>query len=563
MAISNRDSIAGERPDARAAPWEAVLEQLPTAAIVAEVPGGRTILANRRVERVFRRPFLAAPDVSGYAAWCGFHRDGRPYRAEEWPLARSVLRGEIVEGEEVEIERGDGTRGIVLVSARPIRDASGAITAAVTTLHDVTAQKIDESGRRFLIEAGTVFSSSLNSQTTLRNLARLAVPTLADWCSVDLLAEDGRIDRIAVQHRDPERAATAAELARRFPPDPHAATGVAEVLRTGEPLLLRDVGDDVLREVASSEEQLHFLRTLGFRSAMIVPLIARGRTLGCISLISAESGRRYDAADLDLARELAQRGALAIDNARLYDESQAANRAKSDFLAVISHELRTPLTAVIGYSELLELGIPEPLTDRQREQVERIELAARHLLTLIEEILTLSSLESGHSKVSRETVSIAELLHRADVISRPLAEAKDLRLEVSEVPPDLAVVSDPDKLLQVLLNLLSNAVKFTRRGAVRMEARPVEGAVEIAVRDTGVGIDAADHERIFEPFWQVEQPITRREGGTGLGLSVTRRLLELLGGDVRVESARGEGSTFTARVPLRPPEAAGDTRPDP
>jgi signal transduction histidine kinase len=528
---------------------QAVVQQMPGGVVVADAASSRVVYANRRAEAILRLPLALPLDLAEYPPCRGFHADGSEYRRSEWPLARALREERAVEAAEIEIERGDGSRGTVRVSAAPVRDASGRVAAAFSTFHVVTEQRRHDAGRRFLAEASKVLASTLDYATTLRNIARLAVPALADWCTVDIV-EEGRIRRLAVEHVEPEKAALAAELARRYPPDREARTGVARVLRSGRSDLLPEVDDEVLRGLAQDEEHLRILRELGLRSAMIVPLIARGEVVGDISLIAAESGRRYGPEDLALAEDLALRAALAIDHARLYDESQAANRAKSDFLAVMSHELRTPLTAIIGYTELLQLGVPEPVTPRQLEQLERVSVAAQHLLQLIEEILSISSLEAGTLRVRHEPVRLSELLDRAEIIVRPTALERDLELRIEPPSDDVALESDPDKILQVLLNVLTNAVKFTEHGSVTLTSRRAGDVVEIEVRDTGIGLSAADQARIFEPFWQAERPITRRVGGTGLGLTFTRHLGELLGGEIHVESEAGVGSTFTVRLPI-------------
>jgi signal transduction histidine kinase len=219
---------------------------------------------------------------------------------------------------------------------------------------------------------------------------------------------------------------------------------------------------------------------------------------------------------------------------------------------VISHELRTPLTAVIGYAELLALGIPEPVTERQREQIERIEIAARHLLQLIEEILTITNLEAGTVSIRVQPVELSEILRRAEAIARPLALDKKIDLTVEPLAEEITLQTDPDRLLQIFLNLLSNAVKFTDDGSIVVKVTREADYVEVAVHDTGIGITPEQKDRIFEAFWQAEQPITRRAGGTGLGLTISRRLLALLGGEMTVVSEPGRGSTFAARIPLRP-----------
>jgi signal transduction histidine kinase len=541
-------SFGGTAPVAQ---LEAIFQHLPTAAIVVEAGTHRITLQNERVAEIWRRPLPSLLAQEELSEWHACHPDGRRYTPDEWPPARTAATGEPVEGEEIEILRGDGSRAVIRVCSTPVHDESGRVVAAVATIQDVTEQRSVERSRRFLTEASAELVSSLSYGTTLRNVARLAVPELADWCAVDILGESGRVDRVAVEYGPvaPDEVATA--LAQRCPRDVDASGGVARVLRTGEPELASDQHPPGLEQLAADGEHLALFRRLGARSIMIVPMVARGKTIGALTFLSARKDHVYGEADLELARELGSRAALAIDNARLYHETQAASRAKSDFLAVMSHELRTPLTAIIGYAELLELGIPEPVTDSQREQIERIEVSARHLQELIEEILAVASLEAGEAKIRRERLPVAELLHRAEVIIRPMAMAKQLRLEIVGPDEEVEVETDPEKLLQVLLNLLSNAVKFTEEGSIRLAARAAAGHLELAVGDTGIGVASRDHDRIFEPFWQVDQPTTRRAGGTGLGLTISRRLVDLLSGEIRVESEPGRGSTFRVRVPLR------------
>jgi PAS domain S-box-containing protein len=238
-----------------------------------------------------------------------------------------------------------------------------------------------------------------------------------------------------------------------------------------------------------------------------------------------------------------------LRSARL--DAESANRAKSEFLAVMSHELRTPLSAIIGYEELLFDGITGPVNEGQRTQLGRIKASATHLLSLIDEVLTLSRVEAGREVAHPERVPVFAALHEASIIAEPLALDKRLELRVLPVPKELEVWADPTKLRQILLNLLTNAIKFTDSGAVELESRRRDDCVEIMVRDTGIGIAPANHDRIFDSFWQVEQRSTRKVGGTGLGLSVSRRLAHLMHGDIVVQSTLGVGSTFTVLLPAR------------
>jgi two-component system, sensor histidine kinase and response regulator len=240
-------------------------------------------------------------------------------------------------------------------------------------------------------------------------------------------------------------------------------------------------------------------------------------------------------------------------------EAETANRTKGDFLAVMSHELRTPLSAIIGYQELLADGITGPVTELQRHQLGRIKVSARHLLELIDEILTYSRAEAGKEEVQYEVTAVNTMVDDAASLIEPLAADKHVTLSVVRLDTPLDIRTDPRKVRQVLVNLLSNAVKFTdAEGSVSLRAHRDGDTLELTISDTGIGIEPDHLDRIFDPFWQVEQKATRRAGGTGLGLSVSRRLARLLGGDVLVTSEPGKGSSFTVLLPVGPgPESRG------
>jgi PAS domain S-box-containing protein len=404
----------------------------------------------------------------------------------------------------------------------------------------------EERVQRFLAEAGSLLASSLDVDATLAEVAGLCTSFLADYCVVDVV-DDGQLRRLAAVHADAARQPLADEL-RAFSPLALDHPAV-RALASGQAQRVPRIDDAYMRQMANGPAHLDVLRRLGPCSALAVPMLARGRIVGVITLSMAGSGRTYDEADLHLAEELARRAALAVDNARLYQAASQANQAKGEFLAVMSHELRTPLNGILGYTDLLLMGIPHPLQDGSMQQVQRIGTSARHLLQIIEQILAFSRLEAGREEAHPEDVELGELARETAALIQPLAGQKGLEFDLQLPEGPVPLRTDPGKLRQILLNLLSNAIKFTEAGVVGLRAEVTGAGVRIAVRDTGVGLAPEHLERVFEPFWQADHSRTRQAGGTGLGLSVTRQLAQLLGGEVSAESRVGEGTTFIVTLP--------------
>ena len=304
---------------------------------------------------------------------------------------------------------------------------------------------------------------------------------------------------------------------------------------------------------------------LPVRSYLAVPVKSRqGDVIGGLFFGHPDVGA-FTERDERIVVGIAGWAGLAMENARLYEaeqraraEAENANRAKADFLATMSHELRTPLNAMIGYTDLWLIGLPAVLPDEIVPQVQRLRSSAHHLLGLIEEILTFSRLEAAQERLEPGDLDLVELVHSAAGVVEPLALAKGLRFHVSHPDSPVGMFTDARKLRQILINLLSNAVKFTDEGSVELQAAVVDSFAAFRVRDTGPGIDGADQEHVFEPFWQVRRTPADRVAGTGLGLAVSRRLARLMGGEITLDSAVGHGSTFTVRVPVVAPPPGGD-----
>ena len=277
--------------------------------------------------------------------------------------------------------------------------------------------------------------------------------------------------------------------------------------------------------------------------------MAHGEVLGVLAVSRAEGERPFSGRDAQRLCVIADHASLALWKARLFEEAQQANLTKSNFLTTISHELRTPLTALTGYEELMADGILGPLTDEQRAAVERMRWSTQLLTAIIEEILTFSRLEAGEVTIDPQETTAGEILQSVAAVLEPLANARDLALGISLPPGGLELRTDANIVRRILVNIGANAVKFTNSGLVELSASADEAAVRFAVRDTGIGIAPADLGRLFQPFAQLEGGLTRRYGGTGLGLYTAQRLARLLGGRIDVESAPGQGSTFTVTVP--------------
>lgn len=431
--------------------------------------------------------------------------------------------------------------------------AAGDRGARVGVLHASVPAEIQELGRGFdemagslseraeeLEEVGEIarsLASTLDSETLLHQITDAAARLVdADGCGIALLEDDGRTMRTA----DYNFGLLAAGAGETIPVEGSLAGWAA---RAGEPVLVPDVGAD-----PRAYRDALLLREVG--SALYAPLSGRSGPLGTLVGVRAHSrGQPFDETDLRLLERLARQAAIAVENARLIEEAQAASRAKSDFIATMSHELRTPLNAVLGHLQLLEMEIHGPVTPPQADALGRIGVAARHLRGLIEEVLSFARLEAGRAELNTAPTDLCALAGEVAAVIEPLAREKQLRFDPPACAAGEPVVTDGDKVRQVLINLAGNAVKFTETGEVRIRVEPRDAEVWIEVADTGPGISPEDQARLFRPFEQLQSGLDRAHGGTGLGLYLSRRYAALLGGRIELRSRVGEGSTFALVLP--------------
>jgi PAS domain S-box-containing protein len=495
-------------------------------------PAGRAMLGIGKDEDVTR---LTVSEV--HPAWATglLLREVLPTTAEKgtWSGELALLTRD---GREVPVHQ-------TLVSHRgPGRE----IDFVSTIARDITERKRAEQRQELIIEASRRLAGSLDYRTTLQNAVEAVVPRLADWCAIAAL-EDEEIHWVAAWHHDAmgrERLGTL--LGRRQPLDRGAPVGLDRAIASEEPELVTQISEPWLRAAVRTDEMREVVRTLGARSGMFVPLIARGRTLGAIAFLYSDSGRRYGESDLEFAEELAGRAALYIDNARLFQAEQEAVRMRDEVLSIVAHDLRNPLGRILmGADFLLEISQGGEL---ERKQLEILRRAASGMNRLIQDLLEVARMESGRGlTIEPQRWRIAPLLAQACEMLEPAAEEKGLRLEcVLPAEEDLAVKVDRDRFLQVMGNLIGNAVKFTDRGEIRVRTERRGEVVQFSVADTGPGIAEEDLTHLFDRFWQARRS---RRGGAGLGLAITRGIVEAHGGRLWVESETGRGTMFYFTLP--------------
>jgi PAS domain S-box-containing protein len=415
---------------------------------------------------------------------------------------------------------------------------------------DITERKLMEQNLAFLAEASKILSSSLDYHHTLRTVAQLAVPRIADWCAVDMLAGH-RVELLAVAHVEPEKSRWAEAMREREPVDLDESVGLAQVLRTGRSEFYPQISDALLVATAKDEPTLELARSLGLSSAMMVPLVLRDTPVGAITFVTAESGRHYTVADLRMAEELASRAALAIENSRLYGESQQAVALRDDFISAASHELKTPVTSLKIYTELLLRQSMQRGDERTSSHLQRMNGQIERLAVLVSDLLDVSKIEAGKLELRREVVELWPIVD--EVVEAVQTTTTKHRIEIVG-NAERTILGDRERLSQVLTNLLTNAVKYSPRAnriVVRL-TEPVEGA-RIEVEDFGIGIEEEHLDQIFDRFYRVSSADERTFPGLGMGLFISREIVRRHGGTMEVTSTKGQGSVFSFCLPYADP----------
>lgn len=504
---------------------------------------------------------------------CLFAED---YSRISWDLEQ-LLKGDTRQFE-VRLRRKDDVPVWASVSASPLPGDSAVPSGILWMVTDLTVQRRQEVERAellarekaarsqaeaaqrrlaFLAEATALLSTSLDYGVTLQQIANLVVPELADWCVVDVIDEEGEIRRLGIAHADPA-VQTELSLLKVYAPRRDGNEGVARVLRDGLPEFHATVPAGVLAGIVQDERHRLLLESLGLRSMVSVPLLARARIIGAITLVFGHSGRSYTSGDLELAGELAGRAALALDNARHYRDAHEGSLRKDEFLAVLAHELRSPLAAIANAAYLLRHREREGGQLMRLQEI--IERQAHHLGRLVDDLLDVSRIAQGKVHLRRQRTDLGGVLHRAVDTVRPLIDTRAHSLELLTPEDPVWVDGDPIRLTQIFSNMLTNAAKYTEPGGkiwvdMELAARPVSGMspseVVVRVRDNGVGLPAEWQGQVFQPFIQAERSPGRELGGLGIGLALVKHLVDLHDGSVEVTSeGEGRGCEFIVRFPL-------------
>jgi PAS domain S-box-containing protein len=494
-------------------------------------------------------------------------------------IPEELLAQEDLDAERLQFIRAVGMKSVILVPIRVGDRISGTMSlisaegGRVYDRHDVALA--EEIGRRagtsienarlyaaekkarahleLVARAGEALAGTLDYEETLRTVVGISLPALADFAFFDVV-EGAEVRRIAAAHEDAEVGALLRSTLwlRSERRDKNLCA-----LSSGELGIHPQIDDAWMLDVATGPEHLDLLRRVHLCSMVTVPLRSRGELLGALTLCYGKSGRHHTPDDAKLAEELARRASVAVIQARLYEQAQAAvtraeeaSRVKDEFLATVSHELRTPLNAILGWASLLgDPSTKAPLA----KGIDVIHRNAKAQAKIVDDILDVSRIITGRLRLEIGPVDLVMIVRDAIEVVRPSADAKALAIEFTSPPEPCVVIADPDRLQQVVWNLLSNAVKFTDAGGnIRIAVERALATLVLSVADTGRGIDPAFLPYVFEPFKQADGSTTRRVGGLGLGLAIVRHLVELHGGQAHAHSAGvGAGATFSIALPVR------------
>lgn len=480
--------------------------------------------------------------------------DGRPFDVAMLPTRRAYA-GETDPEATIRFRSKESDHDQwAMVRARLLPGGTRDADLVITSFQDITSIKLVERRLSFLLRASALLSETTDYHDTLSRIAWLVVPSVADLCVFDVIGEGEVVERVAAVHADPERGRFLDEIEQRWPPYLTQPSAVREVIRRRRSIHISEVTDEVLAAGARDADHLEALRRVGLRELLAVPLVGRGHVFGAVTIGNSSPRPPLSAEDVAMIEELGRRAGAAVDAARLLADSQESLRLQEEFMAVTSHDMRTPLAAVRGYAQLARRHLSGE--QRDMESVDRwlgdIAASASRLTSLVSEFIDVTLLRAGQEvPLQLQPTDLVAIVHER-VREHEGAAAETHRFTTTAARETVVGNWDPARIGRVLDNLLGNAVKYSPGGGavdVRVAADETEAIVTIT--DHGIGIAPQDVSRIFLPMYRGANVSTM--AGTGLGLTGSRRLVELMGGHITVQSRLGKGSAFAVRLPLAGP----------
>lgn len=488
------------------------------------------------------------------------YETGKKIEAHEWASVRALEQGEVCHNQVLRIKKFDGTYGVILNSAAPIKDENGQIIGALVQNQDIAEQKKYESEQTFQLNVSRILAESLELDTN--KIGKLLIPNFADSCAFYTFTKEDEVHLEFVAHRDSDKAIVLEEFFRRYPRNSKYFRSIHEVLHEGKVVVVSHLTEEEFNEIFPSEFDRDLYSRLAIKSFISVPVVARGKSLGAVTLCFNDSGRTFDQNALPFCEEFANALALALDKARLYKEARDAIGIREDVLAMVSHDLQNPLSVIM--MSLKSIQKTDFKDDKAREKIDkamtRIKRSSELMQGLIGRILDFAKIQAGTFAVDFKSHDPKDILEEFVESARLLSHEKSIRL-IQEIDDDLPnILCDRDRFMQVLSNLIGNAIKFTQRGGkIIITCRRVDHQVLFAIEDNGVGMTEDQIPHIFDRFWQVEHS---SKHGVGLGLAIAKGIVEAHNGKIWVESAKNKGTKFQFLIPIGEETTQRPSEPD-
>ena len=488
---------------------------------------------------------------------------------------KEVLAGKVtLDIPEETIETAHSGKKLLHTKKIPILDQDGQPKYLVGISEDITEKKQLENDRiqliearierqesiragerlSFLADASAEMASSLELETILKTLTRVAVPALGDWCTVQIVQANGKLQQLAVEHKDPLKVKWAWELQEKYPPPEDSNQGHYKVFNSGKSEMMAYIPQALLMASAQDEEHRKIIDSIGFYSYICAPIKVRQKIIGTFTVVTTdESKRRFDQADLKLVEELCARAGVAVDNSKLFLEAKNLNKVKDEFLATLSHELRTPINIIQGHADILKTDYAQLTEEELQASISAIQRNTRLQTQIVSDLLDVSSIITGKVSYVPQKISPKEIMGAVSTAIQSTANAKNIIIFIDLSKAPEVMMADPTRLHQILWNLVNNAVKFTPPGGkIEVSVEQNDFNCVFTVKDNGIGIGEEFLPFVFDRFRQADSSSSRTYGGLGLGLAIVKSLAEIHGGSVTVASeGLGKGSSFTVSLPIK------------